>query len=152
MQTWVGVDKGSGLPANLPVPSLLHESVDARNFPRLEVNSESYKNSNIKGDEIWYADSIRRMRDLGLLAENAAWSTASERYYTQVLKVFFENYHLDITTSGYELWLAWDWFAASNGAWRCLLPAVLCDYACMPAAGWLCRPCPCPLLYAALPA
>ena len=76
----------------------MHESVDARNFPRLEANSESYKNSNIKGDEIWYADSIRRMRDLGLLAENDLWSTASERYYTQVLKVLFENYHLDITT------------------------------------------------------
>lgn len=115
VQTWAGVDKGSGLPASLPVPSLLHESVDARNFPRLEANSESYENSNIKGDEIWYADSIRRMRDLGLLAENDLWSTASERYYTQVLKVLFENYHLDITTSGYELWLAWDWFAASNG-------------------------------------
>jgi hypothetical protein len=115
VQSWYGVDKGSGLPASLPVPSLLHEAVDARNFPRLEVNAESYANSNIKGDELWYAQSIEKMRSLGLLEENAAWSTASERYYTQVLKTFFENYHLDGTTSGYELWLTWDWFAASNG-------------------------------------
>ena len=112
---WYGVDQGSGLPTSLPVPSLLHEAVDARNFPRLEANAEAYANSNIKGDQLWYAQSIAKMRDLGLLAENAAWSTASERYYTQVLKTFFENYHLDATTSGYELWLTWDWYAASNG-------------------------------------
>ena len=115
VEAWYGVDQGSGLPTSLPVPSLLHEAVDARNFPRLEANAEAFANSNIKGDQLWYAQSIAKMRDLGLLAENAAWSTASERYYTQVLKAFFENYHLDATTSGYELWLTWDWYAASNG-------------------------------------
>ena len=108
VESWYGVDKGSGLPTSLPVPNLLHEAVDARNFLRLEVNAESYANSNIKGDQLWYAQSIEKMRDLGLLAENSAWSTASERYYSQVLKTFFENYHLDATTSGYELWLTWD--------------------------------------------
>ncbi len=47
------------------------------------------------------------------------WSAASEGYKGDILKVAFENFNIDATgpgiLSGYELWLGFDWFGASNG-------------------------------------
>ena len=51
----------------------------------------------------------------GLYAENSAWSLASEREYTQWLKLYMECYRKDNLVSGYEWWVGFDWIAASNG-------------------------------------
>eukprot|EP01052_Picozoa_sp_SAG31_P045562 SAG31_NODE_8371_length_1464_cov_1.275458_1_plen_294_part_10 len=93
--------------------------MDSRSFPRLEVNAESFAASVVKGRELWYADSIAKMTAIGLLEENDMWSSASEGYKGEILKVAFENFNIDMTgpgiLSGYELWLGFDWFGASNG-------------------------------------
>jgi hypothetical protein len=43
------------------------------------------------------------------------WALASEAFYTETLKAYLENFALAQALSGYEIWLGFDWFAASNG-------------------------------------
>ena len=124
--TGAAVEHGSGITdwKSMPVPYLMHESYDARTFPRLQNNLESYSGG-LYNASVWLATSIARMEQLGLLEENEQWSVASERVYTMWLKAFIESFRLDNAVSGYEWWLGFDWLGASNGiiaghenAWR----------------------------------
>ena len=124
--TGAAVEHGSGItdPKSMPVPYVMHESYDARTFPRLQSNLESYSGG-LYNASVWLATSIARMEQLGLLEENEQWSVASERVYTMWLKAFIESFRLDNAVSGYEWWLGFDWLGASNGiiaghenAWR----------------------------------
>ena len=65
--------------------------------------------------EVVYAPSITRMTSLGLLDESDRWAEASEKLYSLILKSLIENYRADPAVSGYEWWLGFDYFAASNG-------------------------------------
>ena len=97
-------DISSGVDATeLPVPMLLHEAMDARTFPRLQSNLESFQGpSAMLKAGMWYNSSIERMRALGLLEENDRWALASEKAYGMFQKAFLENYRLDPAVSGYE--------------------------------------------------
>ena len=112
---WYSPDDGSHLPADLPVPSIVHEAYDGRTFPRLETNRDSFTGSIVKGGELYCDQSIRRLDELNLLHENHLWAQASEELYTQWAKVYIEGYHLDPSTSGYQWWVGYDWFGLSNG-------------------------------------
>ena len=103
---WYSPDDGSHLPADLPVPSIVHEAYDGRTFPRLETNRDSFTGSIVKGGELYCNQSIRRLDELNLLHENHLWAQASEELYTQWLKLYIEGYHLDPSTSGYQWWVA----------------------------------------------
>jgi hypothetical protein len=121
------VEHGSGIAefSTMPVPYIMHESYDARTFPRLLGNLAAYSEGKLFNASVWLATSISQMRRLGLLEENELWSVASEREYTMWLKAFVESFRLDNAVSGYEWWLGFDWLGASNGviaghenAWR----------------------------------
>eukprot|EP01050_Picozoa_sp_SAG11_P014751 SAG11_NODE_1848_length_4170_cov_1.679931_4_plen_138_part_00 len=102
--TAVKEDISSGVTATkLPVPMLLHEAMDARTFPRLESNLESFGGPDkmLKAG-MWYNSSIERMRALGLLEENDRWALASEKAYSMFQKSYLENFRLDPAVSGYE--------------------------------------------------
>ena len=90
------------------------QAYDGRTFPRLEVNQEACIGGAFTAGN-WLNGSIGRLRELGLLEENAAWSLASEREYSQWMKIYMECHRLDNGVSGYEWWLGFDWIAASNG-------------------------------------
>ena len=82
---------------------LLHEAMDARTFPRLQSNLESFQGpSAMLKAGMWYNSSIERMRARGLLEENDRWALASEKAYGMFQKAFLENYRLDPAVSGYE--------------------------------------------------
>lgn len=94
---------GSGVAAaELPVPMLMHEAMDARTFPRLESNLQAFEGGLLKAG-MWLNSSIARMRALGLLGESTRWALASERTYTMFMKAYLESYRLDPAVSGYEV-------------------------------------------------
>ena len=88
--------------ADLPVPMLMHEAMDARTFPRLESNLQAFEGGMLKAG-VWLNSSIARMRALGLLGEASRWALASERAYNMFMKAFLEGYRLDPAVSGYEV-------------------------------------------------
>ena len=95
-------DIRSGVPAaELPVPMLLHEAMDARTFPRLEESLQSF-DGGIVNAELVFGASVSKMRALGLLEENDRWADATEQAYTMFLKSYLEAYRLDAAVSGYE--------------------------------------------------
>jgi hypothetical protein len=81
---------------------LLHEAFDARTFPRLESNLQSFEGGMLKAGA-GLNGSIDKMRALGLLAENADWALASEKRYNLHMKTYLESYRLDPAVSGYEV-------------------------------------------------
>lgn len=95
------VEKGSGISDwnSMPVPYVMHESYDARTFPRLLGNRDAYAGGLFKAD-VWLNTSIQKMETLGLLDENELWSVASEREYTMWLKAYIESFRLDNAVSG----------------------------------------------------
>ena len=99
---WYSPDDGSHLPADLPVPSIIHEAYDGRTFPRLEQNSDSFAGAIVKGGELYCDQSIQRLQELNLLNESDLWAQASEELYTEWMKIYIEGYHLDASTSAYE--------------------------------------------------
>ena len=103
--TGATTDISSGVSAaDLPVPMMLHEAMDARTFPRLESKWQAFEGGMLKAS-VWLNSSIDRMRALGLLGENDRWALASEKTYNQQMKAYLENYRLDPAVSGYEWWL-----------------------------------------------
>ena len=108
--TGATTDISSGVSAaDLPVPMMLHEAMDARTFPRLESKWQAFEGGMLKAS-VWLNSSIDRMRALGLLGENDRWALASEKTYNQQMKAYLENYRLDPAVSGYEWWLGFGEF------------------------------------------
>ena len=82
------------------MPYILHEAYDGRTFPRLQAKIDAYAGSATK-PWMWVNGSVEKMHELGLWDENDLWSLASEREYSQWIKIFMECYRKDNLVSGY---------------------------------------------------
>eukprot|EP00930_Biecheleria_cincta_P055750 TRINITY_DN42028_c0_g1_i1.p1 TRINITY_DN42028_c0_g1~~TRINITY_DN42028_c0_g1_i1.p1 ORF type:complete len:1228 (-),score=168.92 TRINITY_DN42028_c0_g1_i1:157-3840(-) len=102
------------LPADFPIPAILHEASDQRAFPRLQQQLTALSNTAMK-PEVFFSQPLQDMARLGLLAENELWALTSEKFYTLTMKTYLEDYLLDAATSGFEWWCGFDWFATANG-------------------------------------
>ena len=114
-RTLGATDIRTGVPvAEMPVPLILHEAVDARTFPRIKSTMQAFEGGLLKAGVI-YNQTILRLRELGLWDESDRWALASEKAYSMFMKSYIENYRADPAISGYEWWLGFDYVASSNG-------------------------------------
>ena len=87
-RTYGAEDIHTDLPvAELPVPLILHEAVDARTFPRIQSNIEAFEGGLLKVGVI-YNETVTRMQEIGLWNESERWALASEKAYRCACMLF----------------------------------------------------------------
>jgi len=92
-------------------PVVSHETGNYLTFPRLDA-IRLFRH-NIK--PYWLAPCEARLRQLGLLEENALWARNSERLYLLCHKLNLEALRKNPYMSGYHWWLFQDYWTTSNG-------------------------------------
>lgn len=95
-----------------PVPIIDHEMGNFVSWPLLEDQISRFHH-NIK--PYWLTPPLAKVKEHGLLAENAMWSAASNRLYLFCWKDKLEALRKTEKISGNEWWLLQDFWTGANG-------------------------------------
>lgn len=79
-------------------------------FPRINALMEKFNSSGTTIKPFWLSHAKDQLDALGLLDENDAWATATERLYAMCWKIDIEDLRRNQMISGYEWWTIQDYW------------------------------------------